>query len=388
MATAKKAPAKKAPAKKAACRRRRLLPRRLLPRRLPAAKKAPAKKAPAKKAACRRRRLLPRRLLPRRLLPRRLPCRRRRPRLATRSLPPRPRSSRPSQAKSTPTSQVPTAPEPSAARWRHRLLPGRLLPPRRRSQHPWSPRSSPSRASPRKASPTPRTSTPSSSRPIARPAARARRRQLIGQADRLEDEATQLIEEQEMGDVQFDDEGGEGDTMVVERERDLRSQRPGPPDRRRHRGCARAARRRHLRLLHRVRPPHLHASVWRPFRGPPCSWRRRSAGSVADDRAATSVRARHASVLRAHAGDRAGRGRRSTRSPSTGPSTRWPVEPPRHVIWTLQWNLTFNSGMAFSKGQGIGPDHRSDRCRRGRGRHLARCGRKRPARSSPSRPGS
>ena len=27
----------------------------------------------------------------------------------------------------------------------------------------------------------------------------------------------------------------------------------------------------------------------------------------------------------------------------------------RHVIWTLQWNLTFNSGMAFSKGQGVGP---------------------------------
>jgi RNA polymerase-binding transcription factor DksA len=44
---------------------------------------------------------------------------------------------------------------------------------------------------------------------------------LTGQADRLEDEAHQLIEEHEMGDVQFDDEGGEGDTMVVERERDL-----------------------------------------------------------------------------------------------------------------------------------------------------------------------
>ena len=44
---------------------------------------------------------------------------------------------------------------------------------------------------------------------------------LTGQAVRLEDEALQLIEEQEMGDVQFDDEGGEGDTMVVERERDL-----------------------------------------------------------------------------------------------------------------------------------------------------------------------
>ena len=44
---------------------------------------------------------------------------------------------------------------------------------------------------------------------------------LLGQAVRLEDEANALIEEQEMGDVQFDDEGGEGDTMVVERERDL-----------------------------------------------------------------------------------------------------------------------------------------------------------------------
>jgi len=47
------------------------------------------------------------------------------------------------------------------------------------------------------------------------------RSRLLGQAVRLEDEAHQLIEEAEMGDVQFDDEGGEGDTMVVERERDL-----------------------------------------------------------------------------------------------------------------------------------------------------------------------
>lgn len=27
----------------------------------------------------------------------------------------------------------------------------------------------------------------------------------------------------------------------------------------------------------------------------------------------------------------------------------------RHVIWTLQWNLAFNSGMAFSRGDGLGP---------------------------------
>ena len=52
-------------------------------------------------------------------------------------------------------------------------------------------------------------------------ALQAERVLLTGQAKRLEDEAHQLVEEAEMGDVQFDDEGGEGDTMVVERERDL-----------------------------------------------------------------------------------------------------------------------------------------------------------------------
>ncbi|MFM8267300.1 MAG: hypothetical protein ACKOA2_04710 [Ilumatobacteraceae bacterium] len=45
--------------------------------------------------------------------------------------------------------------------------------------------------------------------------------ELLGQATRLEDEAHQLVEQHEMGDVQFDDEGGEGDGLVVERERDL-----------------------------------------------------------------------------------------------------------------------------------------------------------------------
>ncbi len=49
---------------------------------------------------------------------------------------------------------------------------------------------------------------------------RVERAKLLGQADRLEDEANALIADAEMGDVQFDDEGGEGDTMVVERERD------------------------------------------------------------------------------------------------------------------------------------------------------------------------
>jgi DnaK suppressor protein len=41
------------------------------------------------------------------------------------------------------------------------------------------------------------------------------------QADSLRAEAEQLAAEREPGDVQFDEESGEGDTMNVERERDL-----------------------------------------------------------------------------------------------------------------------------------------------------------------------
>ena len=48
----------------------------------------------------------------------------------------------------------------------------------------------------------------------------ARKASEIKRATRLEDEAVSLIEDGEMGDVQFDDEGGEGDTMVVQRDLD------------------------------------------------------------------------------------------------------------------------------------------------------------------------
>jgi RNA polymerase-binding transcription factor DksA len=47
------------------------------------------------------------------------------------------------------------------------------------------------------------------------------RANLLGQAQRLEDEAAELMEDLDPGDVQFDDESGEGDSLVVERERDL-----------------------------------------------------------------------------------------------------------------------------------------------------------------------
>jgi RNA polymerase-binding transcription factor DksA len=44
---------------------------------------------------------------------------------------------------------------------------------------------------------------------------------LLGSADRLQAEADSLMEDLDPGDVQFDDESGEGDSLVVERERDL-----------------------------------------------------------------------------------------------------------------------------------------------------------------------
>jgi RNA polymerase-binding transcription factor DksA len=47
------------------------------------------------------------------------------------------------------------------------------------------------------------------------------RAKLLGQADRLDVEAASLMENLDPGDVQFDDESGEGDSLVVERERDL-----------------------------------------------------------------------------------------------------------------------------------------------------------------------
>jgi DnaK suppressor protein len=41
------------------------------------------------------------------------------------------------------------------------------------------------------------------------------------QAETLQAEADSLTEDREPGDVQFDEESGEGDTLAVERERDL-----------------------------------------------------------------------------------------------------------------------------------------------------------------------
>ncbi len=47
------------------------------------------------------------------------------------------------------------------------------------------------------------------------------RAKLLGQAEHLDAEAASLMEDLDPGDVQFDDESGEGDSLVVERERDI-----------------------------------------------------------------------------------------------------------------------------------------------------------------------
>src|SRR5205807_7002141 len=49
----------------------------------------------------------------------------------------------------------------------------------------------------------------------------AERETYTAQAESLKAEAEQLAEEMEPGDIQFDEESGEGGTMNVERERDL-----------------------------------------------------------------------------------------------------------------------------------------------------------------------
>ena len=49
----------------------------------------------------------------------------------------------------------------------------------------------------------------------------AERETYVHQADALKAEAQALAEDMEPGDIQFDEESGEGDTMNVERERDL-----------------------------------------------------------------------------------------------------------------------------------------------------------------------
>jgi len=159
---AKKAPAKKAPAKKASAVK------------APAVKKAPAKKAPATKAVAKQ---------------------------------------APAAAKVTPTKSAPV-----------------VRPPRKPSASSLTPSLLSNATFERVEIPPPRGRSKDGIAytkdfdmkflKVQRDELIARRSAELARATRLEDEATSIIEDGEMGDVQFDDEGGEGDTMVVQRDLD------------------------------------------------------------------------------------------------------------------------------------------------------------------------
>ena len=196
--TAEKAPGKKAPGKKA--------PGKKAPAKKNAAEKAPAKKtAPAKKA--------PAKKAPAKKAP------------AKKSAPAEKTPAKKTPAKKTPAKKTPAKKTPV------KNTPPRTTPPKKGSTTNVSASPPTVPASGHFELPAPRGVTKDGISytkdfdvkflKAQRDALEAERARLLGQAVRLEDEANSLIEEGEMGDVQFDDEGGEGDTMVVERERDL-----------------------------------------------------------------------------------------------------------------------------------------------------------------------
>ena len=169
-----------------------------------------------------------------------------------------------------------------------------------------------------------------------------------------------LMEDLDPGDVQFDDESGEGDSLVVERERDLALA-----------GQARQTVAEIDAALRRIDEGTYGLSVisGRPIpkerlrahaRGRPSWSRRRSAASVP-----AAERARERRPVAA----RRGRLARGLLGVTVAVAvlvvvldqlTKWwalerLVDGDIDVVWTLRFRLAFNSGMAFSQGRGLGP---------------------------------
>ena len=171
------------------------------------------------------------------------------------------------------------------------------------------------------------------------------KRKLMGQATRLENEANSLIEEAEMGDVQFDDEGGEGDTMVVERDATSPCRRrpaKRSPTSTRHSSDSTKGTYGYSEASGAPDPP-------RASRGDSVGDRARR-GEGRRDRAAMtrSTRAVRGSVLIALlivALDQL------TKAWALSALDDRDID----LFWTLRLHLTRNSGMAFSRGEGLGP---------------------------------
>ena len=161
-APAKKAPAKKAPAKKAAAKK--------APAKKAAAKKAPAKKAPAKKAP----------------------------------------------AKKPPAKKAP-AKKPSAKKAPAKKAPAKKAPAKKAPVKKAPVKKAAAKKAVKKAK------SPFGKKFIGEMKARLEeeRAKYLHSEETYRAEADALIEGREPGDVQFDEESGEGDTLAVERERDL-----------------------------------------------------------------------------------------------------------------------------------------------------------------------
>ncbi len=207
-ASASKAPAKKAPVKKVAAKK--------VPAKKAAAKKAPAKKAAAKKA--------PAKKVPAKKAPvKKAPVKK-----AATTAPAKKAAAKKAPAKKAPAKKAATTKAPAE---KATAAPARSAAARKRPNANSAIPSLLSNATfARVEIPAPRGHTKDG---IAytkdfdvkflkdqRDELLARRASELKRATRLEDEATSIIEDGEMGDVQFDDEGGEGDTMVVQRDLD------------------------------------------------------------------------------------------------------------------------------------------------------------------------
>ena len=157
------------------------------------------------------------------------------------------------------------------------------------------------------------------------------------------------VEDLEPGDVQFDEESGEGDTINVERERDLRARRR-PRCKRSRRSTPRSAQSKTGRTAClRCRASRSRRSASGRSRGRLSEWRRRWAGWAPPHGDVTGRRGRLVLALGIAAA-----------VILVDQLTKWWAvvnlqDRIIHLFWTFQLNLTFNSGMAFGRGRGFGP---------------------------------
>ncbi len=214
--TAKKAAAKKAAPKKTAAKK--AAPKKAAPKK-PAAKKAAPKKTAAKKPA-------PKKTAPNKAAPKKTAAKKAATKkaVAKEVTPKKTAAKKPTKKSAKKAAAAPATPRPIQA------VPPKLTPkPKKKTNSPLSPLLS-NEVPEQVEVPKPRGTSKdgiSYTKDFDVKFLKSQRDELLGRraaelarATRLEDEATSIIEDGEMGDVQFDDEGGEGDTMVVQRDLD------------------------------------------------------------------------------------------------------------------------------------------------------------------------